>query len=190
MTPRKQTRKLGTVVCDYCGKEFQKPQSEINRNLKKGRKNYCSRECSAKGAGKTRSELPYKPASESMLKHIKEMSKNHRDDYTPFRYIYRCINRRFKETDLTLEDLKELWEKQGGVCPYTGFRLILPENSNIHSIDFFHRASLDRIDSSIGYIKGNVQFVSTPINLMKNSQTDYNVKKFLKEISSYTANLL
>ena len=40
-------RKLGTVKCDNCGKEFQKPQSEINRNAKLGRNNYCCRECSA-----------------------------------------------------------------------------------------------------------------------------------------------
>ena len=89
-----------------------------------------------------------------------------------------------------MEDLKETWEKQNGVCPYTGFKLILPENSNLNEIDFFHRASLDRIDSSLGYIKGNIQFISTPINLMKQTQSDANAKQFLKEISSYTSKLL
>jgi len=183
-------RKLGTVKCDNCGKEFQKPQSEINRNAKLGRNNYCCRECSAEGARKTRLNLPYKPASKKMLEHLKDICGNHRDDYTPFRYSLRCAKRRFKDVNVTLEDLKETWEKQNGVCPYTGFKLILPENSNVNEIDFFHRASLDRIDSSLGYIKGNIQFISTPINLMKQTQSDASVKQFLKEISSYTSKLL
>ena len=183
-------RKLGTVKCDNCGKEFQKPQSEINRNAKLGRNNYCCRACSAEGARNTRLNLPYKPASEKMLEHLKDICGNHRDDYTPFRYSLRCAKRRFKDVNVTLEDLKETWEKQNGVCPYTGFKLILPENSNVNEIDFFHRASLDRIDSSLGYIKGNIQFISTPINLMKQTQSDASVKQFLKEISSYTSKLL
>lgn len=190
MTPRLYQRKLGTVKCDNCGKEFQKPQSEINRNAKLGRNNYCCRICSAEGARNTRLNLPYKPASEKMLEHLKDICGNHRDDYTPFRYSLRCAKRRFKDVDITLEDLKETWEKQNGICPYTGFKLILPENSNVNEIDFFHRASLDRIDSSLGYVKGNIQFISTPINLMKQTQSDVSVKKFLKEISNYTSKLL
>ena len=43
------------------------------------------------------------------------------------------------------------------------------------------------IDSSKGYVKGNVQFVSTPINLMKSEMSDLDTKKFLKLISSYTS---
>ena len=183
-------RKLGVVVCDNCGKEFLKPQSEITRNSKLGRKNYCCRECSAEGVRKTRNNLPHKPASKKMLDHLKSISYNHRDDYTPFRYSLRCAKRRFKDVDITLEDLKEIWEAQQGVCPYTGFKLILPENSNVNEIDFFHRASLDRIDSSRGYVKGNIQFISTPINLMKQTQSDESVKQFLKEISDYTSKLL
>lgn len=48
-------------------------------------------------------------------------------------------------------------------------------------------ASLDRIDSSKGYIKGNVQFVSLPINYMKSTKSDIEIRQFLKQISSYTS---
>lgn len=183
-------RKLGTVKCDNCGKEFQKPQSEINRSIKLGRNNYCCRECSIEGARKTRANLPHKPASNKLLEHLKHICGNQRDAYTPFRYSLRCAKRRFKDVNVTLDDLKDVWEKQNGICPYTGIKLILPEDSNINQIDFFHRASLDRIDSEKGYVKGNIQFISTPINLMKQSQTDLDVKNFLKEISNYTSNLI
>ena len=33
MTSTNKTRKLGTAICDYCGKEFQKPQSEIKQEV-------------------------------------------------------------------------------------------------------------------------------------------------------------
>lgn len=54
---------------------------------------------------------------------------------------------------------------------------------------FFHRASLDRIDSSLGYVKGNIQFVPTPINLMKTTKSDKEIRLFLKDISKFTSSL-
>jgi hypothetical protein len=183
-------RKLITIKCDFCGKEFQKPLTEYNRCQKLGRKSYCCRKHAIEGARSTRAKLPYKPASDKMLEHLKHICGNQRDAYTPFRYSLRCAKRRFKDVNITLDDLKEVWEEQNGICPYTGIKLILPEDSNINQIDFFHRASLDRIDSTKGYIKGNIQFISTPINLMKQSQTDLSVKTFLKEISNYTSTLI
>jgi len=43
-------------------------------------------------------------------------------------------------------------------------------------------ASLDRIDSSKGYIQGNVQFVAYGINLAKNNFSDADVISFLDSI--------
>ena len=186
---RKYNRKLITLNCDFCGNKFQKPLTEYKRCQRLGRHSYCSRECSAKGDVLTKKSNPHKPASDKMIEHLKCIWNNKRDEYTPFRYSLRCARTRFQEVNITLDDLKELWEKQRGICPDTGFRLILPENSNVSHIDFFHRASLDRIDSTKGYVKGNIQFISTPINLMKQSQSDEAVKRFLKEISTYTAML-
>ena len=183
-------RKLITIKCDACGKEFQKPLSEYKRSLSLGRHNYCCRECVSRGTSIVRKSKPYSPASDKMKEHLKHICGNHRDKYTPFRYSLNCAKRRFKDIDITLEDLKEVWEQQKGVCPYTGYKLILPESSNISEIDFFHRASLDRIDSSLGYVKGNIQFISTPINLMKSDKSDESIKQFLKEISEFTSKLL
>ena len=53
-------RKFGNCVCDNCGILFQKHQSEINRNLKLNRQNFCTRTCAGKklfknfGDGKNR----------------------------------------------------------------------------------------------------------------------------------------
>lgn len=175
-----------TFICDECGKEGIKTKTEYERNLRLGRKNYCCRECSVKGAAKTRTGKHYQ-RSEAQIEHIISISNNRKDDFTPFRYTLRAVRRRFKEVDIDLEYLKELWEKQEGICPYTGLRLILPHDNNVHDIDLPHRASLDRIDSSKGYVKGNVQYISTPINYMKSTMSDLETKRFLKEISSYTS---
>lgn len=183
-----QNRKTITFICDWCGQEGIKAESEYNRNLKKGRKNYCCRECAGKGAGRTRTGIPRESStSETNIEHLKSICGNKRDEYTPFRYTLRNAKKRFKDFDLDLEFLKELWESQKGTCPYTGLPLTLPEKANLDTVPITRRASLDRINSEKGYVKGNVQFVSTPINYLKTTMTDLQTKQFLKEISSYTS---
>ena len=85
-------------------------------------------------------------------------------------YTYKNSKKRFKDFNLTLEYLKQLWEEQKGICPYTGIQLCLAEYKANHN-DPIYTASLDRIDSSKGYTIGNVQFISTAINYMKNTMS-------------------
>lgn len=183
-----QNRKTTTFICDWCGGEGIKATSEYNRNIKRGRKNYCCRECAGKGAGRTRTGIPREYShSEENNTFLKSICGNRRDEYTPFRYSLRNAKKRFKDFDLDLEYLKEVWENQKGICPYTGISLVLPENGNLDMIPLSKRASIDRIDSKKGYVKGNIQFISTPINYMKSTMTDLQTKQFLKEISSCTS---
>ncbi len=176
-----QGRTLVTFTCDFCKKEAQKPLSEYNRNRKLGRKNFCCRSCSIKYANANKLHR----FTDKCREHLLSMCGNRRDEYTGFRYILRNIRKRFKEVNIDLEYLKNLWDIQKGICPYTGITLILPTYTKHGS--FFNRASLDRIDSSKGYTKGNVQFVALPINLMKSTKSDIEIKQFLKQISSYTS---
>lgn len=75
----------------------------------------------------------------------------------------RNLERRSKtiEFDLSYEYLDRLWVEQGGRCAYTG------EELNFGKSKISGNASLDRIDSSLGYIEGNVQFVHKDVNIMK-----------------------
>ena len=85
-----------------------------------------------------------------------------RDEYSPFSQHFKLARRRVKthgrECTITVEYLKELWEKQDGKCPYTGWKLDNAETTAHWDTHQLHprTASLDRIDSSLGYILGNV----------------------------------
>lgn len=182
-----QNRRLVTFICDNCGKEAQKPISEYNRNIKLGRKNFCCRACSATYRCNLYKDTPTEAQLQAQ-QNIKKYCQNHKDEWTPFRYSLRNAKKRFKEFNLTLEDLKQVWEQQGGICPYTGLKLYLPTWKKKGSCEqLWYRASLDRIDSSKGYVAGNVQFVSTPINFMKSTMSDLETKQYLKLISFYTS---
>lgn len=180
MEKYKINRKLITVTCDLCGKEFQKPLSEYNRNVKLGRHNFCSRSCTIKYCRTL--NTPLSSLQREARENIKNYSSNRKDEYTPFRELLRRARNRFKECNLDLPYLKDLWESQEGKCSYTYLNLVLPIWNK--TLDKRYEASLDRIDSSKGYIKGNVQFVATPINYLKNTMSHEETKAYLKEIAT------
>ena len=177
-------RKLITIKCDFCGCVFSKPESEYTRNARLGRHNFCSRSC----AGKHMHSLGL-PATEKQRQAAKEniLKANRNDIYTPFRSTLRRVRNRFRKVDITLDDLKELWEKQKGKCAYTNIDLQLPIGSRV--VDIRYQASLDRIDSSKGYIKGNVQFVAAPINYMKTNMPDKEFKEYLSFVAKSVVDL-
>ena len=79
-----------------------------------------------------------------------------------------------KRTPLELSISKEyVWDlflQQNRKCNFSGLELYFPRASK----DKSWTASLDRIDSSKGYIEGNVQWVHKDINMMKNKfNNDY-----------------
>lgn len=69
---------------------------------------------------------------------------------------------------LTIEYIWQLFLKQDRKCALSGTDLSLWTYKSVkNNISVRPTASLDRIDSSIGYIKGNVQWVHKDINRMK-----------------------
>ena len=96
--------------------------------------------------------------------------------YAPFRVFLSRAKRRGKKFALTLADLKNQWDRQNGICPYTGWSLILPKTSNERPKKTIDRASLDRIDSSRGYTKDNIQWVSLAIQYAKHTWTNEELK--------------
>jgi myo-inositol catabolism protein IolC len=42
------------------------------------------------------------------------------------------------------------------------------------------QASLDRIDSNKGYIKGNIRYISVSVNWLKNNLDDNHLREFIQ----------
>lgn len=68
--------------------------------------------------------------------------------------------------EVLIEEIQNLWEKSGGYCALTGWK-----------IEIGKTASLDRIQSEDSYKKENLQWVHKDINRMKNN---YSQDRFIE----------
>ena len=68
-----------------------------------------------------------------------------------------------REFDITAYDILDVWPRDG-LCPALGIELTCAEG---HTGDRTKSPSLDRIDSSKGYIRGNIQVISMMANRIK-----------------------
>lgn len=158
------------LVCENCGKEFERAAKEHKRNSAKGRRVFCSLSC----------------AAHANHQHLKQFSGNvdnlkprKQDELSPFRETLRRVRARDKENNLTLEYLQNIWKQQKGICPYTGIEMGLPIAGKVRELSKPNTASLDRIDSSKGYIQGNVEFICLFINFGKNHWCKKEIVNFL-----------
>ena len=76
--------------------------------------------------------------------------------------IQRRAMRRGHEFKLTIAEAWNLYEKQKGRCALSGLSIVFSSKTSKETV------SLDRIDSKIGYLIGNVQWVHKAVNIMKN----------------------
>ena len=76
----------------------------------------------------------------------------------------------------------DVWNKQQGICIYS--KVQLQKCSNINFNDRVYSMSLDRIDSSKGYVKDNIQFISIAMNYLKNSMTHQEMLEIIELIKN------
>jgi len=152
------------VQCEACGTTVDRKDSEIRRSQRLGRRTFCSLRCS----GST--HPPKAPPTGTCPPQFRP--NNRRDKYSPFRQHLISIRSRSKSrnqiVEVTLEDLKQLWERQDGICPVTGWKMDNLQSTSDERIKHPRRASLDRIDSSKSYTKDNIRFVCWIVNCAKN----------------------
>lgn len=118
---------------------------------------------SCKECRKQYSKAYYVQHSERIKKYRKT-----RQDETTLSSIKRRAKRKGLDFDLDVEDVK------GNVCPVFGVELI--RVSTPGAADF--SPSVDRIDNSKGYVKGNVQVLSNLANKMKANATKEQLIQF------------
>lgn len=86
-----------------------------------------------------------------------------------------------KKLDIDIQYVWDLFLKQERKCALSGLELTFPEKGTNEA----HKkatASLDRIDSTKGYIKNNVQWVHKHVNIMKNTFDEGYFVKLCTEI--------
>jgi len=83
-----------------------------------------------------------------------------------------------KSVCLSIDQLQEIWDKQNGKCALTGWDMtMILGQGNITT-----NASIDRIDSSKGYIEDNVQFVCRVVNVFKSAASEELLYKMCEAI--------
>lgn len=95
-----------------------------------------------------------------------------------FKKLESDANKRKIKFGITIEFLDELYNKQKRKCALTGLDL----DTSLTNLT----ASLDRIDSSKGYIEGNVQWVHKDINMMKRVYSQEYFIEMCKLVASNT----
>ena len=147
------------LLCD-CGQETYRVLSNLRIEVEKGQTPSCG--CSRKRRGKDH-----------------PLFRGHED--ISLRYWNRTKNNaknRNIEFDVTIEQAWEQWEKQDKKCALSGLELMFMRSKGNNST-----ASLDRIDSSKGYILGNIQWLHKDINKMKSDFTDERFVEICQAVS-------
>lgn len=84
---------------------------------------------------------------------------------------------------LTEEEFKGIWKKQKGKCALSGIDLTL-EHGSI-AVPNPTRLSVDRIDSTQGYSKDNVQLITWQLNSAKNVWSNQQLIEVCRAVASF-----
>lgn len=159
--------KDGKLLCHYCG-EYKSvgcfsPNGGRN-SIRNNRRSICN-ECNSKR----------QRCHDLSLSDDKKLDKCLR-----FRFLgarSRALNSNI-EFNITFEYIKELWNKQKGICALSSVPMtyLLKEGRTPTNV------SIDKIDRTKGYIKGNIQLVCMACNQIKSDLTEEEMYNFCKKI--------
>jgi len=175
-----------TCICENCKEPFEKKTSEFNRSSRLGRKHFCKLSCSISFSN----SHPSESRRESQKQNTKQLVPGNRKDLnSPFKTHFKSVQYRIKYAgktgNATLDDLRNQWELQGGLCPFT--KLPMSNYDTTKSRNKFpvtpYRASLDRADSTKGYDADNIQFISLMANYAKHSFTSQELIDFCHAVA-------
>ncbi len=172
------SKSLISVTCQSCGITFSKEKKEIDRWKRQGREHFfCSGSCHLSDRNRRSPQVAnLRPGSV-------------KDDLAPFRWFLTRARQRVQKgmTDLDLPFLKLLWESQRGLCAISSLEMILPDGACGWNGRSPRNASLDRIDHSMGYVKGNVRFVTFMANVARSNFSDGELLEFCKAVATRAA---
>jgi len=114
--------------------------------------------------------IDYFEPRRNVCKRCRQSGKRKKISESPYRflsYLYTNLkNKRAKryDFDITRDDLYKIYDKQNGLCAYTGMPLtFIKDGTGNHHTNI----SIDRFDNDLGYVKENIRLVCHVINMMK-----------------------
>jgi hypothetical protein len=146
----------GTKLCPKCEQTLDISKFNKDKSNSTGLQTYC-KECGTQNTKKWASS--YDGYFKRLFLDIKHNAK-----------------KRAKSLDvnITVDDLKELYEAQNGLCALSGIKMTMDTymvKENQHIINKYN-ISVDRINSDKGYDKDNIQLVCAIVNRMKTDLPD------------------
>lgn len=155
----------GTIVhCPKCEEELDQSKFNADKSSQNGLQTYC-RECKV-GIAKIY-ESTFKGFLTILFKDLKGNAK-----------------KRGIPVDITKDDVISLYHKQEGKCRLTKIPMT---HTKVDAT--YYNISVDRIDSSVGYTKKNIQIICNAANKMKG---DLKIREFLDladKVTSHQAKL-
>lgn len=130
---------------------------------KNSRQIYHTKACGAKARNRSTSRHEYDAKRASL---------------SPRNYINALLSHKHRRDCLDIDYMMGIYDAQNGRCALSGRKMTyLRGHGNIST-----NISIDRIDSSKGYVKGNVQLVCRIVNLIKNEWDQEELIDFCRDI--------
>lgn len=171
-----------SITCDGCDTAFEKRTADYNKERRKNPecKFFCTLSCHGKRNVAHLKGLSSFADSPELQKRAVEAAVRKNTQYFGrdkiFAKMLRKCKQRGKEFDLTIEVLAKVWDSQAGHCALSNIPL------DLDSTSYITMPSVDRIDSSVGYIESNIQFVSCSVNLAKSSMSNDDALELIRLI--------
>ena len=137
-------------------------------------------ECGKKATENGRKKPEYKIVARKLYERKR---KNEPEKIMFFSAIRRSKSRGVK-CEITPQDIKDIWP-QDNICPILGIEMI--HNFDVSGSHSNYSPSLDSIDPSKGYVRGNIVICSFLANRIKNDVIDPNV---FKKIATWLEKIL
>jgi len=201
---RHSERKDGFIryrqICKKCRKKVRKNKSRpVHENIIKENSQVCSRcknkkplnefyknGCFDDGIAKYRAIckccILASRVTEHKLTYSDKIIRKHSSCKNYISTLLNHTSKRKKEFNIDIQYLLDIYERQNGICNISGIKM-----THIHG-SVSTNISIDRIDSDLGYIKGNIQLVCYITNIMKNKFSMNELILFCKEILNFNKN--
>lgn len=116
----------------------------------------------------------------------RQSGKRKRISQSPYAYIsnlYNQLSYRRKKThdfNITREYLHRLYDKQEGLCAYTGITMTHVKDGTGYHLS---NISIDRVDNTKGYVEDNIALVCLSTNMMKYTMELKDLVKWCKLVA-------